>query len=274
MEAHSPRHRLTQSLHDAITPLWVLLNPRDHVELMLAAILVGTVLGFIGMRFYDWPLWVAAFVFLALLLVPSAAKWRGDFHRYGFVAMGLSFLIFTQGFHTIEHIVQWVQYHIMHLSLSQASGILTPANSEWVHFTWNWIVTIILIVLIVRGLRNPFAYLFLIWALGHSLEHTYVFVRYLSVLDELKHMGITGITAQGLPGILGEGGWLAHSELTRGTFISRLPGLATAVRLDIHFWWNMGEFTLLLLATVTYLHKIIPARTPARDQAPQLQTSE
>ena len=87
-------------------------------------------------------------------------------------------------------------------------------------------------------------------------------------------MGITGITAQGLPGILGEGGWLAHSELTRGTFISRLPGLATAVRLDIHFWWNMGEFTLLLLATVTYLHKIIPARTPARDQAPQLQTSE
>jgi hypothetical protein len=125
-----------------------------------------------------------------------------------------------------------------------------------------------------RGLRNRWAYLFLIWALGHSLEHTFFFVLYLSGLDELKHLGITGLTAQGLPGIFGEGGWLAHSELARGTFLSRLPGPAPAVRLDVQFWWNMGEFTWLILAAITYLRKIIPVRTTAPDQIPQLQTSE
>ncbi len=268
-------NRIKLNLRDALAPIFILLNPRDQIDLVLAAILAGTVLGFIGMRFYDWPLWVAALVFLALLLVPSAAKWRGDFHRYGFVAMGLSFLLFTQGFHTIEHIVQWVQYHIMHLSLLQSSGILSPANSEWVHFVWNWLVTLILIVLIARGLRNRWAYFFLLWALAHSLEHTYVFIRYLSVLNELRHMGITGITAQGLPGIFGQGGWLAHSELTRGTFLSRLPGLTTATRLDVHFWWNMGEFTLLILAAVTYLRGIIPVRSARLpDREPQFQTME
>ena len=152
--------------------------------------------------------------------------------------------------------------------------IRPTANSEWVPFVWNWLVTIILIVLIAQGLRNRWATLFLIWALGHSLEHTYVFVRYLSMLNEWKHMGITGLTAQGLPGIFGEGGWLAHSELTRGTFLSCWPGLATAVRLDVHFWWNMGKFARLILAAVSYLCKIIPARTAAPEQIPQPQTSE
>ncbi|MBI5565499.1 MAG: hypothetical protein HY870_11410 [Chloroflexi bacterium] len=274
MKANSIVNRLALGVRAVFAPLWVLLNPRDQIDMALAAILAGTILGFIGMRFYDWPLWVAAIVFLALLLVPGIAKWRGDFRRYGFVAMGVSFLLFTQGFHTIEHVVQWVQYHVMHLSLRESSGILSPANSEWVHFTWNWLVTIILIVLVARGLRNRWAYLFLIWAVGHSLEHTYVFVRYLSVLNELKQLGITNLTAQGLPGIFGEGGWLAHSELTRGTFISRLPGLATAVRLDVHFWWNMGEFTWLILAAVTYVRNIIPARSTAPDQTLHLQTSE
>jgi hypothetical protein len=73
------------------------------------------------------------------------------------------------------------------------------------------------------------------------------------VLNELGQLGVTGITAQGLPGILGRDGWLARSELTRGTFLCNLPGLTTASRLDVHFWWNVGETALLLLAGHSYL---------------------
>lgn len=62
--------------------------------------------------------------------------------------------------------------------------------------------------------------------------------------------------------------------IARGTFLSRLPGLATAVRLDVHFWWNMGEFTWLGLAAITYLRKIILARSSAPNQTLKLQTGE
>ena len=266
--------RIKLNLRDTLAPIFILLNPRDQIDLVLAAILAGTVLGFIGMRFYDWPLWVAALVFLALLLVPSIAKWRADLRRYGFIAMALSFLLFSQGFHTLEHIVQWTQYHILHWSLRASTGILSPANSEWVHFVWNWLVTIVIIVLITRGLRNRWAFLLLVWSVAHSLEHTYLFTRYLLVLDDLHRMGITSVTAQGLPGIFGEGGWLAHSEFTRGTFFSRLPGLTTATRLDVHFWWNMGEFTLLVLAAAAYLRSIVPGRLMSErsDRPSQLPT--
>ena len=52
---------------------------------------------------------------------------------------------------------------------------------------------------------------------------------------------------------VGRDGWLARSELTRGTWICTIPGLTTAVRLDVHFWWNAIEMTLLLIAGHVYL---------------------
>jgi hypothetical protein len=98
------------------------------------------------------------------------------------------------------------------------------------------------------------------WGLAHGLEHTYMFVRYLEVLGELNRMGITSITAQGLAGVLGRDGWLALSSATRGTFIAHLPGLTTATRLDIHFWWNIGETTWLILAANTFMGNILAER--------------
>ena len=56
-----------------------------------------------------------------------------------------------------------------------------------------------------------------------------------------------------LPGILGRDGWLA----TYGAGLSRLLGLATATRLDIHFWWSVGTLALLL-----------PAANSARSRLP------
>ena len=111
----------------------------------------------------------------------------------------------------------------------------------------------VILVLIKVGWRNHWAWLLVIWAVAHAAEHSYMFVRYLQVLNRLAEMGITSVPAQGLPGVLGQGGWLAQSDLTRNTFLCRLPGLTTAVRLDVHFWWNAGELLLLLAAAHHYL---------------------
>lgn len=85
------------------------------------------------------------------------------------------------------------------------------------------------------------------------MEHTYLFIRYQQVLSELHQMNIFSVTAQGLPGILGRDGWLARSAATKGTFLCTLPGLTTAMRLDVHFWWNVIEMLLLLCAGSLFL---------------------
>jgi hypothetical protein len=79
--------------------------------------------------------------------------------------------------------------------------------------------------------------------------------RYQQTLNELATLGAWGTSAQGLPGFFGRDGWLATSETTRNTFVCRLPGITTAVRLDVHFWWNVGETLLLILATSVQLKK-------------------
>ena len=50
---------------------------------------------------------------------------------------------------------------------------------------------------------------------------------------------------------------MSSSAATRGTFLCRLPGLTTAVRLDIHFWWNTGETALMILAANSYCRDVL-----------------
>lgn len=252
-------------------PILTLLHPREYTPLVLAAALAGVVVGSLGVHWLGWPFWSAVAAVLIVLLVPGVFKWRADQRRYGAAAMGVSFLLVAQGFHTVEHISQWVQYHLLGWEARESVGLLSPANSEWVHFIWNWIVVLIVAALVARGFRNGWAWALLVWALAHTFEHTYMFVRYLLVLQELGSLGVAGVTAQGLPGIFGQDGWLARSAAICGPFLSRLPGLTTANRLDVHFWWNTGELALLLLAAHTYLRAALPAAraaTPAPENRP------
>jgi hypothetical protein len=99
--------------------------------------------------------------------------------------------------------------------------------------------------------------LLLLWASAHTFEHTYLFVRHLQVLDDLRRMGVSGVTAQGLPGIFGQDGWLERSPITQGTFLCTLPGFTTAPRLDVHFWWNIGETALMIPAANTYMAHLL-----------------
>jgi hypothetical protein len=246
-------------------PLLRLLHPREQTWFAVGAFALGLLFGWFAMVRLDWPLWGATTSLLVLLLAPGIAKWRADARRYGPTVTGLSILLVAQGFHSVEHIVQWLQFHVLNWSDRASTGLLSAANAEWVHFVWNWIVLLAVIALLRGGMRNVWAWLLLTWALAHTLEHTYMFARYLQVLGDLRWMGVTTITAQGLPGVLGRDGWLARDPATQGTFLCRLPGVTTATRLDIHFWWNVGEIVLLALAANVYLRTALPrpAQSPS-----------
>lgn len=236
-------------------PILALLHPREQTWLVLAALGLGFALGAALVRVYRQPLWVAVASGLALLLVPGVLKWRADAQRHGYTVMALGMLLAAQGFHGAEHLAQWLQYHVLNWSARVSTGLLSPANSEWVHFVWNWAVLVLVVALMLGGMRNRWAWLLLVWAIAHTFEHSYMFTRYLAVLGELRRMGVSGITAQGLPGIVGQDGWLARSDATQGTFLCRLPVVTTAIRLDVHFWWNVGETALLLLAAHSFLQR-------------------
>jgi transposase-like protein len=61
-------------------------------------------------------------------------------------------------------------------------------------------------------------------------------------------------------GVVGRDGWLASSTATQGTFLCRLPGVTTAPRLDIHFWWNTGEIALMIPAASVYCAHLLEHR--------------
>lgn len=234
-------------------PVLALLDP-GRLALPAAVSLVAGLAAAVALyRHFGLPLWTTTLVVLLALLPVGVHKWRQDRRRYGTTTMLLSMMLVTQGVHTIEHVAQWVQYYVLYLPARQSNGLLSAANAEWVHFVWNWAVLIAVIVLLRGGMRNAWAMLLLVVAAAHSLEHTYLFIRHLMVLGELHRLEIYSVTAQSLPGIIGRDGWLARGALTRNTFVCSLPGLTTAMRLDVHFWWNLIEMFLLLGAASVFL---------------------
>ena len=246
-------------------PALTLLHPRDLTLWVVGTVAAAVAIGAYGMTQLHWPLWIASATFLGLLLVPGVFKWRADARRYGWVVMTLGILLVAQGFHSIEHIAQFTQYHILNWTARASTGLLSAANSEWVHFVWNWAVLIAVLILLRNEVWNVWIWLLFAWVTAHTFEHTYMFVQYLSVLHDLQDMGVNTITAQGLPGILGSDGWLARSPQTQGMFLCRIPGLTTASRIDVHFVWNMGEMILLWLTANAHLRSVLPGQpTPPR----------
>ena len=241
-------------------PLVALLNPGRLAPVVAISFAVGLAVGWSAYQFLGLPIWSITAITLLALLPVGVVKWRGDLRLYGPTVMLLSIILVAQGTHTIEHIVQWIQYYILNKPARQSTGLLSAANAEWVHFVWNWVVLIVVLGLVRGGMRNVWAALLLAVTTAHTLEHTYLFVRHLMVLSELHQMNIFNVTAQGLPGILGRDGWLARSTLTQNTFLCTLPGLTTAMRLDVHFWWNVIETSLMLIAGSVFLRSRLGTR--------------
>ena len=243
---------------------------RDIIDLRAVAaplttgVLIGCIAA-ISASAFKYPLWIQAACVMAGVMPAYGLHALRIFKTYGWWFALLSLLVAAQGFHGFEHVVQWIQYHVLRWPFFKSSGIISAANAEWVHFGWNWIVLIVMSLLVKGGLRNRYAWLMLAWTIAHTAEHTYLMMRYLQALAELSALGVSNVSAQGLPGFFGRDGWLATSEVTRSSFVCRFPGLTTAVRLDVHFWWNIGETALLMIATAFELR--------LRSGAPALQTS-
>lgn len=235
-----------------------LLNPNGQLPLALYAAATGLLFGWLSVTRLAAPLWAAAALVVGLLAYPAARKWRVDRERLGTPAMVLSVLLVTQGLHTVEHVTQWVQYHLLGWPLQASSGLISPLNAEVVHFSWNVAVLLVVVYLLSAGLRNPWMWLLLVWATAHTAEHTYLFARYLQEVQRLAEAGLPLGGAQGLPGFFGVGGWLAAAVPASGPvawLCALVPGLTEAPRLDVHFWWNVGEIGLLLLAADTAIRR-------------------
>jgi hypothetical protein len=215
------------------------------VSLILAGVLVGVA---------GLPIWGGTIAVLGALTVPLGLKFHDDLQRWGLAVCVLGVLLALQSFHTLEHIVQLVQFYLFNNPGINSQGLISSLNVEWVHFIWNWTVWAIVVYLFVGGMRTFWSYPLLIWITLHSLEHTYMLLNYLHVLSELEALNLPSFqAAQVLPGILGKDGWLAQNSL----LCRAIPGLTTLPRVTIHFYWNIGEMTLLLLAAMSALPKMV-----------------
>ncbi|GIW23903.1 hypothetical protein [Meiothermus sp.] len=233
-----------------------LLSFRIYRELLLLLGALGLVLAGVGVYGAGLPVWGGTLVFLGVVAVPVGLKWWDDFRRLGAAAFVLSALLMLQGFHFLEHTVQMVQYYLFNRPPILSQGLISSLNVEWVHFLWNVFVLSMMVFLLRRGLRGFWGWALLGWTTAHTLEHTYLLLRYLQLQAELGALGLSGFqVAQALPGILGRDGWLAENNLCTG-----VPGLTTLPRVAIHFLWNLGETGLLLLAAHTQLARLIQPR--------------
>jgi hypothetical protein len=247
---------------EARVPLLTLLHPREHMELVVVTGSIALGAAVVSRGIFGWPLWKAVALVLAVMVVPASRVWRATAQRYGLTAAMAGALVTVQGLHSIEHGWQYVQRHVLHLSLRESNGLLSPANSEWVHFVWNWLVLSAVVVLFARGMRNVWAVALLVWATAHTLEHTYMWWRFLEVSAELNRLGQGNITAQGLPGIVGRGGWLDLNGGPRLDLICGMPFVTNTDRLEAHFVWNTGEVLLLLPAVHVLLRRRRGDATP------------
>jgi len=141
----------------------------------------------------------------------------------------LGFLAISQTAHLFEHVAQMVQIHVLHLVGANAQGIVGQLNIEWVHFIWNAIVLVTLLVLLPHFRTNPWLIAVTPLAAWHFVEHSVMIATYLQ----------TGVP--GTPGLLSSGGLL-------------FGGLPIA-RPDLHFVYNFVETIPLLAAWLVELRR-------------------
>jgi hypothetical protein len=231
-----------------------LLRLRGRTALITLAAVMGAILAGIFVTRAGLPIWGGTILFLGIIAVPVSLKWHDDLVSLGTAACVLSVLLALQGFHTIEHIVQLMQFYVFDRPGIQSQGLISSLNVEWVHFVWNWLAWGLVAYLFKNGMRGIWSYPLMVWISLHTLEHTYMLLHYLHVAAEVGALGLPQFSAeQVLPGVLGRDGWLANNILLcRG-----IPGLTTLPRVAIHFYWNVGEMTLLLLAARESFPKMI-----------------
>jgi hypothetical protein len=184
---------------------------------LLAASLAGLIVG----RVAGWPLWATTLVVALPWLPLFVAETVRTYHHQAW--LGLFFVLTAlQLAHLGEHVAQMVQIHLLGLQGADARGIFGVFDIEWVHFIWNSLVLVGVLLLLTRYPHNRWLWLTAAIAGWHLVEHAYILSVYLS----------TGVS--GTPGLLAQGGLVGG-------------GLAL-VRPDLHFGYNLIETVPLVAA--------------------------
>jgi hypothetical protein len=200
--------------------LWQIVRPESlspyYVRLAAAGSIIAVAIAVLA----GWPLWLIVSVGLALWTPVFTMEVAWTKEHFGWLALlyGLSVL---QGAHMVEHVVQMVQLHVLHLTGPAARGVFGMLDIEWVHFVWNSLVFVALGLLVWRFPRSPFLWATFAISVWHQVEHSYILSVYLR----------TGVS--GTPGLLAKGG--------------KIGGGLWLKRPDLHFFYNLVE-TLTLFA--------------------------
>jgi hypothetical protein len=184
-------------------------------------LLAASLAGLLVSRVAGWPLWATTLVVALPWLPLFVAEAARTYHHQTW--LGLFFVLTAlQLAHMGEHVAQMVQIHLLGLQGADASGIFGVFNVEWVHFVWNGLVVVGVVLLLTRYSHNRWLWLTAAIAGWHLVEHAYILSVYLG----------TGVS--GTPGLLAQGGLLGGG----------LP----LVRPDLHVGYNLIETVPLVAA--------------------------
>jgi hypothetical protein len=190
--------------------VWPATIPRRYGLLAAAGSVVAAGVGVLA----GWPLWLMVSVGLAFWTPVLTLEVAWTREHYGWLALFYG-LVVLQGAHMVEHIVQMVQIHVLHLTGPAARGVFGMLDIEWVHFIWNSLVLVALALLVWRYPRNVLLWITLVVSVWHQAEHSYILSVYLR----------TGVS--GTPGLLAKGG--------------KIAGGLPITRPDLHFFYNLIE---------------------------------
>ena len=103
---------------------------RDIIDLravsttLTAGVLVGCIFAVYAASL-KYPLWIQAACVIAGVMPAYSVHALAILRKFGWWYAVLTLLVAAQSFHGIEHLVQWVQYHVLRWPFFKASGCLS-----------------------------------------------------------------------------------------------------------------------------------------------------
>ncbi len=195
---------------------------------LLLALIVSSALG-LGALALAVRIGVVALAVLLPWLPIIARKLRSDWATYSWLAF-FELLVILQIGHFAEHVSQVIELHWLEWSPVLAHGIFGDLDIEPVHWWWNTSILFSATLLLLKFRRNRWLWASWIFSIWHELEHLYIYFWW------FLPQGVSGH-----PGILGAGGLLDQANIF-------LPYLTTLSRADLHFWYNLFEIGLFVIA--------------------------
>jgi hypothetical protein len=173
-------------------------NVKSMLFYLLVSACVLSLLFVLATRVDQWNLWIPGLLVIAawtpLIVLITRRIYRQDpWLAFAYV------LVVTQTAHTIEHMAQMVELHLMGLPGPKANGIIGFLNVEWVHLIWNSAILVAALMLLFVYWRNVWLWMLFVFAIYHEAEHVYI----VSVYVQTQRLGIPGLLAKG--GVIGGG---------------------------------------------------------------------